>query len=359
MASGKDPHRDLEGALHEVSNALTVLLGWIAEARDPSASPGDVLHALRIVEERARTARNLARRAIGAAVPAGGDLEVGELMRAVTEALTLEAERAGVTLEVRALPPARLPLGEDVVQIVTNLVLNAFAHAPKGSSVAIEGEADGNAVRIDVCDSGPGVADERSERIFEGESTRDGGAGVGLRHARAMARAAGGDLGLVASASADGGARFRLTWPRALPVPAPPRSVPRAKLLEGLRVLVLEDDRDVTDLLEAALGARGAEVTVARTAAELDARLEATHGAVLVDLSPIAKDPSGAVERMRVRAKDAAIVLITGSAERIPPGLEGTTWVRKPFEVGEVVDVLVLAKKSYDALAARKTKGTP
>ena len=115
----------------------------------------------------------------------------------------------------------------------------------------------------------------------------------------------------------------------------------------------------MTDLLEAALGARGAEVTVARTAAELDARLQATHGAVLVDLSPIATDPSGAVERMRLRAKDAAIVLITGSAERIPPGLEGTTWVRKPFEVAEVVEVLVQAKKSYDALAARKGKGSP
>jgi len=355
VTDGKDPHRDLEGALHEVSNALTVLLGWIAEARDPSASSDDVRHALRIVEERARTARNLSRRAIGATVPPGGDLEVGELMGAVTEALTLEAGRVGASLEVAQLPSARLPLGEDVVQIVTNLVLNAFAHAPMGT-VRIEAEADGSVVRIDVCDSGPGVADERAERIFEGESTRDGGAGVGLRHARAMARAAGGDLGLVGSAEGNRGARFRLTWPRVLPVPAPPRSVPRAKLLEGLRVLVLEDDRDVTDLLEAALNARGAEVTVARTAAELDARLEATHGAVLVDLSPIAKDPSGAVERMRVRAKDASIVLITGSAERIPPGLEGTTWVRKPFEVGEVVDALVLAKKSYDA---RKTKGSP
>lgn len=355
MTDGRDPHRDLQGALHEVSNALTVLLGWVAEARDPSATPADVLHALRIVEERARTARRLARRAIGAAVPAGGDLEISALIRDASDALTLEAERAGVALELGSMPPARVPLGEDVVQIVTNLVLNAFAHAPKGSSVTIEAEADERAVRIDVCDSGPGVADERAERIFEGESTRDGGAGVGLRHARAMARAAGGDLGLLGREGGVG-ARFRLTWPRTLPVPAPPRSVPRAKLLEGLRVLVLEDDRDVTELLEAALNARGAEVTVARTAEELDARLEATHGAVLVDLSPIATDPSAAVRRMRGRAKDATIVLITGSAERIPPGLEGTTWVRKPFEVGEVVDALVHAKKLHDA---RKTKGSP
>jgi len=61
-----DPKRDALGALHEVSNALTVLLGWVAEARDPSAADEDVKNALRIVEQRARSARDLARRAIGA-----------------------------------------------------------------------------------------------------------------------------------------------------------------------------------------------------------------------------------------------------------------------------------------------------
>ena len=81
--SKKDPHLSVEGALHEVSNALTVLLGWIAEARDPSASPEDVKHALRIVEERARGARNLARRAIGAKVPPSGDGELEAVLRTV------------------------------------------------------------------------------------------------------------------------------------------------------------------------------------------------------------------------------------------------------------------------------------
>ena len=180
-------------------------------------------------------------------------------------------------------------------------------------------------VRVDVCDSGPGVADERSERIFEGESTRDGGAGVGLRHARAMARAAGGDLGLVGSAArGDRGARFRLTWPRALPVPAPPRSVPRAKLLEGLRVLVLEDDRDVTDAPRGRpeRPRRRGDGRAHRGRARRAPRVHARRGAGRSLAHRQAIRP-GAVERMRDRAKDAAIVLITGSAERIPPGLEG------------------------------------
>ena len=62
-----DPHRDVTGALHDVSNALTVLLGWVTEARAASASPEQLAHALAIIEDRARAARDLARRAIGAA----------------------------------------------------------------------------------------------------------------------------------------------------------------------------------------------------------------------------------------------------------------------------------------------------
>lgn len=347
MGDEKDPHLSVEGALHEVSNALTVLLGWIAEARDPSASSEDVKHALRIVEERARGARNLARRAIGARVPPSGDAPLDTVLRTVEETLELEVSRVGMTLAVSQNGTAVLPLAEDVVPIVTNLVLNALAHAPRGSEVRIEATTEKNAVRIDVVDVGPGVEEERADRIFEGESTRDGGAGVGLRHARAVARAAGGDLGLVREpGTAGSGARFRVTWPRTTEPKAPPRSVPRMRVLEGLNVLVVEDDRDVTELLESALEARGANVTSTRTEAELFAALASgsTHDVVLADLSPIQRDPAAALARIRAAAPGARFVLVTGSTDRVPDellGEYGVEYVRKPFEVREIVDLLL------------------
>ncbi|CAN5354912.1 hypothetical protein BH09MYX1_BH09MYX1_34900 [soil metagenome] len=351
----KDPHLSVEGALHEVSNALTVLLGWIAEARDPSASPDDMKNALRIVEERARGARNLARRAIGARVPESGDAELADVMRTVSETLAIEVARAGITLDVSQNGTGSLPLAEDVIPILTNLVLNSLAHSPRGSIVKIEALALVNEVRIDVIDTGPGVEDERAERIFEGESTRDGGAGVGLRHARSVARAAGGDLALVPELAGDvastrGGARFRVTWPRVAVPPTAPRSVPRLRVLEGLAVLVVEDDRDVTELLLGALEARGAKVTSTRTADELYAALDASeaakaaHDVVLADLSPIASDPAAALARVRLAAPDARFVLVTGSTDRIPDELDGVECVRKPFEVREIVDLLLSPK---------------
>lgn len=336
-----DPRRNLEGALHEVSNALTVLLGWIAEARDPDATREDAEHAMRIVEQRARLARDLARRAIGVAIPLSGDASLDEVLTDVEESLRLELARQGHSIRRDGeTAGVRVKLGEDVSQILTNLALNAIAHAPSKSEICIVTSAHESTVELEVRDEGPGVAEDRRESIFDGDTRRPGGAGVGLRHARAMARTAGGDLGLV---KGEGGAAFRLTWPRLLATDRRSmRSMPKLSVLGGARVFVLEDDADVTGLLESALSARGAEVTLARTAKELAARLDG-HDAILVDLSPIQHDLAGAMALVRRQAPNAAIVFITGSAESLPEGLEGI-WVRKPFEIAEIVSALLRAR---------------
>jgi CheY-like chemotaxis protein/anti-sigma regulatory factor (Ser/Thr protein kinase) len=349
-----DPKRDALGALHEVSNALTVMLGWVGEARDPGATTDEVSRALRIVEQRGRAARDLARRAIGAKVPKSmeADANVDTVIAEVVEALAIEADKAHVRIvrkdDAAELAGCRVPLGVDLAQIVTNLALNALAYSPKApnktSDVRIVTTVGARDVTVDVEDDGPGISEERASSVFEGDTTRPGGAGVGLMHARATARAAGGELLLVDKRP---GSTFRVTWPRDLPtistrdaVLEPKASRPKLQVLAGTKVLIVEDDSDVTDLLESALTTRGAEVTIARNAAELAERIDAGHTAVLVDLSPIASDVSGALALVKKRAKDAAIVFITGSAEALPEGMEDAAWLRKPFEVGELIAVL-------------------
>ena len=339
----------MTGALHDVSNALTVLLGWVAEARTGRGSPEQINRALAIVEERARTARDLARRAIGAqAVIDDREEPLDAVVSEVVEALSVEAQRAGVTLLIKThAPGVRVPLPGDASQILTNVLLNALAWAPKGSQVNIEIQADSATAMVFVQDEGPGVPAAQVPRIFDGASNREGGAGVGLRHARAVARAAGGELELVALVTEPvrRGARFRLRWPRVeATLPRAPVSAPRPAVLAGTRVLVVEDDADVAALLESALGARGARVVVARTAEELLLRAKDTHDAALVDLSPIAHDVKGAVEALRKGSPNVALVFISGSAVGLPEGLDSEEgdirWVRKPFEIGEIVSAL-------------------
>jgi CheY-like chemotaxis protein len=339
-----DPHRDVTGALHDVSNALTVLLGWVAEARAGKGSAEQVDRALAIIEDRARTARDLARRAIGAhSVVDDREEALETVVDDVIEALSVEAQRAGVGLVLATrCAGVRIPLAADASQVLTNLLLNALAWTPRGSRVLLEVQADAKSAVLIVQDEGPGVPAGQVSTVFGGTSAREGGAGVGLKHARALSRAAGGDLDLLVNA-AGRGARFQLRWPRIDPViPRAPMSAPRPAILAGTRVLVVEDDGDVAALLESALGARGAQVVVARTADELAHRAFDRHDAALIDLSPIADDVVGAVELLRRGSPDVALVFISGSAAGLPDEVDGARvrWVRKPFEVAEIVAAL-------------------
>ncbi len=345
--SRRDPHRDLAGVLHDVSNALTVMLGWVGEARAPGAAPEAVSYALTIVEQRARIARDLARHAIGAP-RIDEQRPAGAIVQEVAAALRVEAQRIGAQVIVSGDDATAKVAGSlDVAQVLTNLVMNAIAYSPRGGKVEIALSVDDAAMTIVVADEGPGVEPARRESIFEGDTTRPGGTGVGLRHSRALARAWGGDVVLVprraAAPAATPGASFRVTWPRADAMPRPPMSSARLTDFSGVRVLVVEDDAAVTQLLEAALEARGAAVTIATTADALKAALENhTFDAALVDLSPIAADPGGAVASVRARCPDAPVILVTGNADRMPDSIATSSveLVRKPFEVREVLSVL-------------------
>jgi CheY-like chemotaxis protein len=339
-----DPHQDVTGALHDVSNALTVLLGWVTEARELRANPERLDHALAVIEDRARSARNMARRAIGAQTPIDeSDDLLDAVVGQVVDSLSVEAHRMGVRLEVvRTCAGLRIQMAADAAQVLNNVLLNALEWTPRGSRVLIELADEGAWASIAVEDEGPGVPSEKADSIFAGVSTRQEGAGVGLKYARAVARAAGGDLELV-SGAVPSGARFRMRWPRLDPaVGVPPPSAPRSQVMAGTRILVVEDDADVATLLHTALEARGAQVVIARTAGELADAARREHDVALVDLSPIAEDVRGAIAALRRGSPHLALVFITGSAVGLPEGLdlEGAIWVRKPFEIAEIVAAL-------------------
>lgn len=348
MTDPSDPHRDLAGVLHDVSNALTVLLGWVGEARAPGAAPEDVAYALTIVEQRARIARDLARHAIGSP-RIDEQRELGAIVEEVAKALVVEAQHANVRVVVTASDAgAKVAAALDVSQVLTNLVLNALAYAPAGSAIELTVSADDERCTIIVADEGPGVAAHRRESIFDGDSLRPGGTGVGLRHSRALARAWGGDVSLIEHEGR--GARFVVRWPRVDAVPRPPVSTPRVNELSGVRLLVVEDDVAVIQLLETALEARGATVTTVTSATELTKAL--AHGpydAALVDLSPIAADAAGALAAFRASCPRATVVLVTGNADATPDLVAGlpVELVRKPFEVREVLAVLGRAVRRH------------
>lgn len=345
----QSPERDLAGALHEVSNALTVVLGWLECAREEMLSSVDVARrAVDIATMHAKLGRRVARRAIGAesdALEEEADLEA--LVRDVVTGVEREALRRRIMLAVKNDASSRAKVARaapSLFQVMTNLLLNAIALSPEGSSVVVETAVTGTDALLSVIDSGPGIERSRWATIFAGgQSTRSGGAGVGLRHAHALASSHGGKLSLGEN---DGlrGARFDVTWPLlALRPPMSRISSMPGLSLEGVRILLLEDDDAVIGLLSTALSLRGATVHAARSPGELEIATQAhMFDAALLDLSPIAADVGGALAKVQRRSPKAKLVLISGSAAEVPAAAQGiaTAWVRKPFEVGEILAVL-------------------
>ncbi|HET9932425.1 MAG TPA: ATP-binding protein [Polyangiaceae bacterium] len=392
MLPGDDCAQDLAGALHEVSNALTVVLGWIdvAHAKLP---PGPEREALEVARTHARLGYRIARQSIGAEVaePASTQGSAQSVARVAMTGVTPQAQRAGVRLVFDCDNPDAHTRVSDVgeaLQILTNLLLNAIAFTPRGRSVTLSVREDENNAVFRVVDEGPGLPPERARNVFQGpSSTRRGGAGIGLRHSKSLAEQHGGSLnvevlpsptlprrpptppsarrsapdlhasGIVPVSSAtppsisppncseprSGGACFELRWPIAEARSSTRPQQPVGASIKGARVLVVEDDAAVRSLIELSLDARGVETVLVQSAAELEQALGAApYDVALLDMSPIAEHAPELLQRLRQSSPGIALILISGLASRVPEAIERdvAAWVRKPFEMGEVIDVM-------------------
>ena len=106
----------------------------------------------------------------------------------------------------------------DLYRLFNNLIENALRHAPRGSAVELRAQLGPETVEVTVRDSGPGIAPDQVERVFdrfhrgEGARTDRPGTGLGLSIAQEIARTHGGRVVL---ANADPGCVARVTLPRA------------------------------------------------------------------------------------------------------------------------------------------------
>jgi CheY-like chemotaxis protein len=340
------PERDLAGALHEVSNALTVVLGWLDNAREGVS--GASLEAIEIARAHASLGHAIARRAVGAPVAEGSELRSAlTLVRDTVTGVLPIAERRGVRIDVDDdVADVLLPDASFVQQILINLLLNALAFTPSGETILLTLRQERGRFLFRVRDDGPGVPPEQRDRIFTaGPSRRPGGAGIGLAHSHDLAQSRGGSLALLDGGT---GACFELRWPIG---DAPSTTLSRTssfKMLDGLRVAVLEDDPAVMSLLEFGLCSRGVELYPLSSRAQLEdfAKLSAKVDVALVDLSPIQSDPDSALAALRRQSPNVTIFLISGTAasHNAGPGIAG--WIRKPFELSEIFQALSQARRA-------------
>jgi signal transduction histidine kinase len=124
-----------------------------------------------------------------------------------------EARRRAIDyrLEVEA-KPVIVSDGDRVLQIIVNLLSNAFRWTPEGGRIGVTLSAENGAVSVAVADTGPGIGAEERDRIFRPFWSRDGGGtGLGLAIARELAVALGGRIELESEPGL--GSRFELVLP--------------------------------------------------------------------------------------------------------------------------------------------------
>ncbi|MGY3678618.1 sensor histidine kinase [Streptomyces sp. TE33382] len=211
---------------HELRTPLSNIRGWLEAAQDGLADP-DPAFVSSLLEEAVQLQHIIDDLQDLAAADAGvlrlhpERLRVAELLGQVAAAHQVQAETAGVTLTVDAVPgltadadPVRLR------QAVGNLVSNAVRHTPAGGRVTLRsyGSASGEHLVVEVVDTGNGIGPDDLPHVFDrfwraekSRSRRTGGSGLGLAIVRKLTEAHGGTASATSTEGA--GSVFTLRLP--------------------------------------------------------------------------------------------------------------------------------------------------
>ncbi len=250
-------------------------------------------------------------------------MDLHSVVGAAIEALapSAAAKQIEVTLEVDPTPalvsgdPTRLQ------QVVSNLLSNAIKFTPEAGHLALTVRTRGDVVVLTVRDDGAGIPPSLLERVFDPfrqhddrSPKRHGGLGLGLTIVRQLVEQHDGRV-VATSAGVGRGACFTVTLPALNAVNHPAghasawtlaESAATTRPLERLRILVVEDDAATREALAATLGAFGADVTTAASAADGRAVLRRTRADVIVsDIGLPAEDGCTFIRKLRAREKRA------------------------------------------------------
>jgi signal transduction histidine kinase len=210
----------IAGISHDLRSPVTSI-GVGLELLDGTGADGKVLGSLREdVEFLGRLIEDLFE-IVQIKDRPGGPERAPELVREILEragrALYPSASARGVAVEVVPgdLPETMEINGRLIYRLLDNLLRNAIAHAPSGSTVRLAGRVEDGRAMFEVTDQGPGL-DRDAEAIFARYvSRRKGGVGLGLALAREIALAHGGTI--AAANRPEGGARFSVRIPLSRP----------------------------------------------------------------------------------------------------------------------------------------------
>ncbi len=354
---------------HELRTPLNAILGYARMLRTGVIDPARQVRALEIVERNATSLTQMVEDVLDVSRVMSGkirlNLDTVDLSRIVEDSIATvrpAADAKGVGIRT-VLTPEAGPISGDadrLQQVVWNLLSNAVRFTPRDGHVEVRLERKGGEALITVSDTGAGIEPGFLPHVFERFRQADsrpsreyGGLGLGLAIARDLVELHGGSIH-VASAGPGHGATFTVALPistrpqRGLP-PRPTTgntsAVPDV-VLAGVRVFVVDDDKDALMLMREVLEAAGAIVSEAPSATgALSMLADASPDVIVTDLGMPGMDGyafigevrRSPIEKLRTLPA-AALTAYARSEDRTRTLRSGFQMhLSKPIDPGELV----------------------
>jgi signal transduction histidine kinase len=369
---------------HELRTPLNAVIGWARMLRSGRLDKESAAHALEVVERNAWAQKQIIEDILDVSRVITGKLQMN--LTAVDLVATVDAaldavrpamEAKDIKIETILDSSLRLVSGDPdrLQQVIWNILSNAAKFTPAGGQVQIAVGQTNAHVEIEVKDTGPGIDPAFLPHVFErfrqadGTTTRmHGGLGLGLAIVRHLVELHGGTIGV--ENRVDGpGAVFTIR----LPLPSGELRAeslskaasifrelqPEPPGLQGLRILIVDDEPDTLDLISVELAQHGAMVTGISSAEEaLQSLSQETFDLLISDIGMPGMDGYDLIRQVRKQEagtqKPIPAIALTAYArvqDRMRAIMAGySTHVAKPVEATELLTVVA-------SLAGRLGKG--
>ncbi|HEV8615994.1 MAG TPA: response regulator [Methylomirabilota bacterium] len=347
------------GVAHNINNRLTPVLGWTEMllerlAADEAIESEELKHALNVINQGASDSVETVRRLQEYSRPARVKGPEGVQLSDVVEQLLAltrpqwdnEAARRGIRYEIdfKSEPaPAVLAVASEIREALLNILENALAAMPQGGRLTLHVRGEDDRAVVSIADTGRGMSPEVQRLAFEPFFTTrasEGGTGLGLALAQEIVQRYRGTITITSAVGV--GTTFAMSFPSVTAEAT--RTTAFLPVIEPLRILAVEDEPEVLDVIRAMLTAAGHTVFTAASGREaLEIFDRETTDLLVTDLGMPGMTGLALAGEIR-RRRLLPVVLLTGWADELdtqPPDVDVV--LAKPFTRERLLDGIARA----------------
>ncbi|MEA2413671.1 MAG: hypothetical protein QOI58_328 [Thermoanaerobaculia bacterium] len=305
---------------HELRTPMTGILGWVQMLKSEGMEQADVAAAIEMIESSTRVQARLVEDLLDVSRIIAGKLrvdlapvELRPVVEAVVEMFQARAAERNISIETAIEERPLSVFGDEtrLHQVIWNLLSNAIKFTPEGGRVDVALHCSESKAILRVSDTGQGISPEFLPYVFERFRQFDNttvrqqaGLGLGLAIVRHLVTLHGGQVS-VESAGIGSGTTFTITLPL-LAVRVEPadlqqlRAKPDTPKLNGVKVLVVDDDQEAGNLVALVLNQLGADARAVTSVAAAVKILRSFHADIVVsDIAMPGEDGYALMRRLR------------------------------------------------------------